>query len=379
MKSRRVLLIELGIAAAVIFLLLWVMVPKFLASQNMNTPDVFPDDYMRASVERLMGVGTFEPIRRSELAQKRGELYISNSHNIEGLQHLRQIDSLVIHSESPTETPVHIKLPALPNLKKLTIIGRMYRTLDVTKVSNLESLETYHCTLSSIDLSRLSKLKKLRLRGYPYRSIDLSHHPELEEADLSHSHPTNKNAVLEEVNLSKNPKLKKLNVRVNQIKELDIRNNPELVELKAGINQLHELDLSRNKNLIDLDVGANKLTHLDVSACTNLESLDIVHNDIHTLDVSNNPKLKRLLCYKCPIDSFDLRNQPDMELLSIYESQVINLTLRYSNTNMLITVTPPYHVLSSQEIVEKLMEEFTKNFPDLNPNESINLRVRNSL
>ena len=37
-------------------ILLWIFIPRFLESQNINTPENFPDPVVRAAVEKFMGV-----------------------------------------------------------------------------------------------------------------------------------------------------------------------------------------------------------------------------------------------------------------------------------------------------------------------------------
>lgn len=90
MNKRTILSVEIGVVVAVLFLLVWIIMPKFLGAQNINTPRTFPDDYMRAAVERLMGVGEFEPITRNQLEEKSGVLAITNSHNFQGLEKLER-------------------------------------------------------------------------------------------------------------------------------------------------------------------------------------------------------------------------------------------------------------------------------------------------
>ncbi len=381
MKSHRFLLIEIGIAAAVIFLLLWVMVPKFLASQNMNTPDVFPDDYMRASVERLMGVGTFEPFTRKELEEKGGRLEIRNSHNVEGLQHLKSIKEIVIRSESPTETPVAIELPALPKLKELVVIGEMFETLDVSKTPNIVELKIFNNSFKNLDFSHLDQLEEFSFHNYPSESIEFSNHPKLVSVGIRGSQQPNQQPILQHIDLSGNPLLHTIDFSFNQVTSIDFNSNSVLSFIDGMMNQLKEIKLPEENRLQQLHLDFNQLEEIDISMCENLEILTLAYNNIESIDLSQNINLQSLELSGNPVRTIDVSNSPNLQYLGLSADQIRKGDIRYANPRMRIQVVRPMVREGNRRIIDMSRDEylmlqsemhpyiqaiFEKNFPELN-------------
>ena len=109
------------------------------------------------------------------------------------------------------------------------------------------------------------------------------------------------NHYLEELDLSKNPELESVYMHQTcnsdkYVRSIDLSKNTKLKYLDISNMALSKVDLSHNTQLKYLCVDTNLyLKDLDVSMCPNLETLLCYGNDISTLDLRNNPKLKENL------------------------------------------------------------------------------------
>lgn len=81
-------------------------------------------------------------------------------------------------------------------------------------------------------------------------------------------------------------KIKKLDVRGNNLQALDVTECPALEYLECNRNRLTSLDLSKNAALEYLWCYNNELTTLNVSGCKALKTLYCSNNQLTTLDLS---------------------------------------------------------------------------------------------
>jgi len=113
---------------------------------------------------------------------------------------------------------------------------------------------------------------------------------------------------LSALNVSNNSKLTILGCWDNKLSELDLRNNSALEQLTCYSNQLSELDVSQNKALKLLNCGYNLLSELNVSQNLVLEALYCDSNQLSELDVSQNKALEGLICRRNQLSALDLSN-----------------------------------------------------------------------
>ena len=93
-------------------------------------------------------------------------------------------------------------------------------------------------------------------------------------------------ATLTSLDVRRNPKLMRLDVRNTQLASLDLSRNTALTVLNVENNQLTSLDLSRNTKLFELWVNRNQLTTSALNAL--LESLPQAHRRSYVF-IGNNP------------------------------------------------------------------------------------------
>lgn len=229
-------------------------------------------------------------------------------------------------------------------LKRLDVSDNNLTSLDLTANYNLKTLWGTSNKLTTINFPENSKLSDVFLYGNEFATIDLDNLTELRWIILSDNKLTNlsvdKNVELEglilgwgsaethsksgggslgagnllaSIDVSKNAKLKYLNVGNNNIADtVDVSHNPELVELVVNENEITSLDVSSNLKLTTLIADTNHLTSLDLTQNPNLRTLTIIRNDISEIDLSKNTKL-----YTLTIDDILV----DLDLKSIYEDK----------------------------------------------------------
>lgn len=364
MNKRTLLFVEIGVVVAVLFLLIWIIIPKFLGAQ-LNIPRVFPDDYMRASVERFMGVGTFEPFTRTELEEQPGQLVISNSHNFTGLEHLKNIDTLHIQSESPTESPVDIILPELLKLKSVLVTGKMFTSLDARKAINLRGLQSRNTSINTLLLDGLNHLELISMSDQVFKSLDLSNNPNLKYFWMV------RNNQLEEIIFPNNNKIETLKIMHTMIQTIDLSQSPELTELDIRFNQLSHIDLSKNTKLKDARLSNDTLSSIDIANCLELERLGISNSKISAIDISQHKNLRNIYINKTPMKSIDASQNPNLQSIAVSVDQLFEMEITYANPSLYLEVIPPFKTYSVKQIDQRKREIFKSHFPDLNPNEYI--------
>lgn len=174
-----------------------------------------------------------------------------------------------------------IKLPALPKLKEFTLnTCKGINNIDVSEATSLQKLTvryTEDSKLTSIDLSNNVELTTLEIRG-----------------------KNNANNALSTIDLSKNTKLKDINLAYNQLKSINLNATyPELINLALTDNQLTELNLNgAYPQLASLTANKNLLTSINVPST------------ITTMNVSNN----KLTLVDIPLNATSYGNQAPMEV-----------------------------------------------------------------
>ena len=132
---------------------------------------------------------------------------------------------------------------------------------------------------------------------------------------------------IENLDLSKNTKLRELNCAGNRIERLDLRNNIELRILNCGNDLLTSLNIDGLDKLEELSVWWSELTSINVSTNTALRILEIDGNPISSLNVSNNGNLRQLSVNSCRLTTLDLSNNPLLEGLYCADNYLTSLNL----------------------------------------------------
>ena len=153
----------------------------------------------------------------------------------------------------------------------------------------LTGIKWTSCKLKgSLDVSKLTALETLYCEDNQLDTLDLSGNVALKTLFCNYNQLAN-------LDVSHNPALAYLYCYSNQLSSLDLSQNPALESVFCFSNQLKDLDVSHNPILAYLHCYSNQLSSLDVSQNPLLESLDCRQNpSLTSLDVSNNTILKEL-------------------------------------------------------------------------------------
>lgn len=128
----------------------------------------------------------------------------------------------------------HLYLEGNPNLVSLTL---------PTDPLALKAIRVLNCPLlNSLDVSRYTNLETLQYTGNGFKYVDVSDKAELLWLDCHDNGLTS-------IDVSNNPKLKVLDCYNNLLTSLDLSNNPSLKGLRCQNNLITELNLSQHPNL----------------------------------------------------------------------------------------------------------------------------------
>ncbi|MBQ7184743.1 MAG: hypothetical protein IJR97_12260 [Clostridia bacterium] len=204
---------------------------------------------------------------------------------------------------------------------------------DLTGVEHFTALEELRCEgagLKELDISKNTRLKTLNVRGNELTKLDLKNNRALTEIRCDHNRLT-------ALDLSACPGLKSLNCGQNALKKLDLSGCKALTDLACGNNQMTALDVSGCGDLQELEcVGCglkslklpsgkklrsvicmgNALTTLDVSGCGGLKELSCDDNKLSALDLKANKALQFLTCSRDPLTALDVTNNTALSELT---------------------------------------------------------------
>lgn len=167
---------------------------------------------------------------------------------------------------------------------------------------------------------------------------------------------------LQNLNLSANIKLRRLNFSSNSISAIDLTTNTELRGLSCSYNPIETIDLTHQKNLYDffctevpklssINIGKNDslidiwvtsslITNLDVSGCSNLRAIALTDNKLKALDVSKNPLMEYISIKNNEVESIDLTGLVHLTNLELSGNKLTSLD---------VTKTPNLSMLNCSE------------------------------
>ena len=198
------------------------------------------------------------------------------------------------------------------------------RVADLTGIEYFTEITWLRCNygskLKSVDISKNTKLREIQIWGTGITSIDLSHNTELEEFTLKGRGDVTSDVGLSEIDFSHNPKLTSVNLDNNFIKTLDFSHNPELEFLGASNNGLESVNISACTKLQKVYLDHNSLTSLDLSNKPNLDDVLIGKNEkLRDLKIAGNVTVSRLDVANSGLTSLDVSGCRLLSVLYCYE------------------------------------------------------------
>lgn len=267
MKKKQWLLIEILAAVLAIIVLAAVMVPKFLASQSVNTPAHIPDDNFRLYMERIFQLEPGTPYSRADAAEKSVRTNISPNVEYFKISSVKGINLFT-------------------GTRSVFIRDNFLREIDVSALTNLERMDVCGNQIRTLTLPQSNELKYLAVLNNRLEKLDLQSVPNLERLMSSQN-------FIKELLVTNNHKLTMLDVSYNNLKRVDLSNNTKLRLVALNNNPLTELILPRDASISQLVLSNTKLKRLpDVSALKWLRALDYRGNAIHPDDLDTLKKLE---------------------------------------------------------------------------------------
>lgn len=151
---------------------------------------------------------------------------------------------------------------------------------------NLTSLDISSNSLTSLDVKKLTKLNTLNFRLNAIEKIDLSKNTALTTLICDG------NNYLDSLNLKNLTSLQRLDIGTNYVmKEIDLTSNVNLKTLWAQNTDIINLDLTKNVNLTSVFFVTSELESISFPASTKLVSIDLSYNKLKTLDLTPLPNL----------------------------------------------------------------------------------------
>lgn len=249
-----------------------------------------------------------------------GELYLSNTPMRNGALGLELFFGLRI-LECENSRLSHLSFWANSRLEVIKCYGNNFTNFSSGWYSDtFQSLKIFQCSGGSISNSEIQSVLDKALN--------------LEEFSVP-------GYALQQLDLTKNTKLKSLNVYNNKLKSLNLNFNPDLKNLNCSNNELSSLNLNYQTKLEELNCGSNKLTSLNVKGKSLLKKLSCGSNNLTSINLEGLTALTDFNCSNNTITSLYLK---DLKLMSTFNcsnnklsdlnlNDNVNLAYLYCNNN----------------------------------------------
>ena len=231
------------------------------------------------------------------------EKFDKNKDDVLSADEIADVKSISVAGKSITSVKGIEHFTALESL----FVGSPITTLDVSKNTELTSIDCNHTKLTTLDTSHNKKLVSLSCSEIP---------------------------TLTSLNVSGSTALKVLYCSADALTDLDLTNNLELEKLDCGGNEFTTLDLSNNKKLKDFGYYGNKLSSLDLTNNTELEKISFLGGNLSTIDVSKNTKLKILRLIDTTLTTLDVSKNKNLQTLEWLRNSLTSMKLGDSGSTM---------------------------------------------
>lgn len=200
---------------------------------------------------------------------------------------------------------------------QISVFSILYAGMSSFDASNLKDVYCFtlaNTSLPSIVLPPSNKLVELSLDGNQLETIDLSGHENLKTLYLSG------NLLSGAFDFSVFQDLEYASIGKNEINAVTL-DNPSLVSIDLGSNQLDNIDLSKCPKLEELNISNNLLTSIDLSVAPSLKAIDLSSN-YFTYTTLPRPSDNLTLYYygnQAPIDAYCVDDKVDLSEFAMVE------------------------------------------------------------
>ena len=184
---------------------------------------------------------------------------------------------------------ISLNVTGLSNLQNLDCSNNNLDTLDLTGLRNLQLLICESNNLTNINLTGLNNLTELGCGFNNITSLDLRNFSQLQKLYCY-------DCKMSTLYISGLAHLKDILCPNNMLTTLNLEGLDSLETLVLYNNKIGSLDASNLKKIYNLDCANNLLSDLSISGCVNLQDLNCLSNNLETLNVSGFSKLTYLIC-----------------------------------------------------------------------------------
>ena len=216
----------------------------------------------------------------------------------------------VIGLDIPAVGLKEIDVTSLTNIQSLNCSNNSLISLNVTGLSNLQNLDCSNNNLDSLDLTGLRNLQLLICESNNLTNINLTGLNNLTELGCGFNNITSLDlrnfsqlqklycydCKMSTLYISGLAHLKDILCPNNMLTTLNLEGLDSLETLVLYNNKIGSLDASNLKKIYNLDCANNLLSDLSISGCVNLQDLNCLSNNLETLNVSGFSKLTYLIC-----------------------------------------------------------------------------------
>ena len=201
----------------------------------------------------------------------------------------------------------------------------------IDKLTSLVQLSLYNYKSKTIDVSKCSKLVSLRIES----AKNLTSFKAPKSITDLYCYDTK----ISKINLNNLTNLEKFEFTDGKITKLDLKKNKKLVYLDVQWNKLTSLNVKNCRKLEYLGASDNKkLKSIDVSKNTKLRELDITNTAVSSLNLKKNTKLTNLYTRNTKIKSLNLSKNKKLEVIGL-NSKIKKLNLKkYNKLGIIIDV-----------------------------------------
>ncbi len=215
----------------------------------------------------------------------------------------------------------YIHLEGCKNLKGLEYLKNM-------KFIDLNGSEESYSSITSIDLSKFPKLERLNIQDYAITSLDATYSTMLGLVDIVRCRDF--------TSIKVDTERSDLGVFLNNLPKLTsmencVFNHVSVVEFyKTGIQ---DIDMSNHPTLTSLwvkgdDEGDYELNSINVSGCNNLWDLHIDHVKLQSVRLNALPRFYDISLYFCHTTNLALENMANLGGITCSGCEIQNLTIK---------------------------------------------------
>lgn len=216
-------------------------------------------------------------------------------------------------------------ISAFSNLQFLNCAWNGIPTIDVSGLTNLQSLWAWKCYATSFNFTGCTNLNYVDCSQNMMTSLNFSNLANLTSIKCNERYSATTPLL---VNLNGCINLTNLEIRSAHLASIDLNGLTNLQSIDFVDNQLTALNVTNLVNLTNLDCRGNEITALDVTNLVNLQELIFYNNNLTSINVSNLTNLTNFWGSNNQLTYLDVTNCINLQSLSCSDNQLTTLLMK---------------------------------------------------